>query len=596
MEHRLSHSPPPSGTTGVTQVAFQQQVEVLAKETVQSLDEIWTSCGYEQIECHGLRGDILTKIKNLCMQEVEAEQKILDHAKEQVDSQQHKLVSLHNQLGRTPDLDVAENEANYADKLTALEKAILAISEEVDKRQGIITAAFKEVQDIVAVLGEKMPEEDEFNIPLEAPELSDAKLDAYRSYHNKMLTIKEARDIEMKSVASDCYKSIVDLVIETEGYGDNCSAEEEVAFRKIDACIIACATRGECTFGLSKTDIAELTARFQSLYEEKERRREELGKSGADIARLWTLLRISSSEREQFTSCFQMNLSMHTIKAGRAELIRLKEIRAQSLGKVIASIRAEIEALWREIAIDGVEQRREEFGDFYVPVDCLKDDSVEGHEAYCVTLRGRVEEMRPLLAKLARREQIVQERIELEHIMCNSERLKERGPAARQERKREEEMIGRVNKLEKLTKEIVSNVTTWEEHNGPFFYGSSRYLDGIKREEEAYIELRDSLRNSRKKGKDCKPESTYITAPKSAQPKKLLASTLPSAASSSGLGSPSKASLHSTVQIVADHQQENNKPSGQALPPRISNESTGSIETDVTSATLVQDKSRLRAV
>lgn len=104
------------------------------------------------------------------------------------------------------------------------------------------------------------------------------------------------------------------------------------------------------------------------------------------------------------------------------------------------------------------------------------------------------------------------ERIELEHIMLNPERLKARGPNAREERKREEEMMGRVKYLDKMTKELVSTISAWEDQHGSFKYGSTRYIDTIKRQEESYIELRDSLRNSRKK-KDAKPETTYIGKP-----------------------------------------------------------------------------------
>lgn len=510
---RLSHTPPPTGTIGVSQESFHREVEKLTRDTIQALDDIWALCGYETIECEGLRGDILMKIKRICVQEIDAEQKILDHAKEQVEAQQTRLESLHKQLGRAVESDVTSAEDNYADKLTSLEKAIAAITEEVGKRQDVITAAFKDIEQVVQELEEKMPEESDFAIPQDAPELSDARLDAYRAYHAKMMAFKAARIEEMRSLAGDCYKSIEDLVIESEGYA---SVEEKDAYKSVDDCIIACAKKKEFKFKIGKRGLAELTARFQSLYEEKERRREELAKSGADIARLWTLLRISSAEREQFTSSFNMNLSMNTVNAGRVELARLKEIRVKSMGKVISSIRSEIEALWREIAIDGEDQRRSEFEPFFLPVCSLQDDSVEEHETYCIALKARVEEMRPLLAKIARRENVVQERIELEHIMCNPERLKERGPAARQERKREEEMIGRVNKLDKLTKEIVSGVTSWEDTNGPFNYGSQRYVDLIKKQEEAYVELRDSLRNSRKK-KDAKPESTYITQPKGVQ-------------------------------------------------------------------------------
>lgn len=52
---------------------------------------------------------------------------------------------------------------------------------------------------------------------------------------------------------------------------------------------------------------------------------------------------------------------------------------------------------------------------------------VDLHESYCNELRKRVEELRPLLQKIARREAVVQERIELEHLQQNPERLTARG-------------------------------------------------------------------------------------------------------------------------------------------------------------------------
>jgi hypothetical protein len=62
--------------------------------------------------------------------------------------------------------------------------------------------------------------------------------------------------------------------------------------------------------------------------------------------------------------------------------------------------------------------------------------------------------LRPLLAKIAKREAIVEERVELEVLMQNPERLTARGPKAREDRKREEDMQRRVKSLEKVTKEV----------------------------------------------------------------------------------------------------------------------------------------------
>lgn len=82
---------------------------------------------------------------------------------------------------------------------------------------------------------------------------------------------------------------------------------------------------------------------------------------------------------------------------------------------------------------------------------------MDQHEAYFNTLRVKVEELKPILQKVARRETVVQERIELEHLQMNPERLTARGPNAREERKREEGMSTRVRNLEKNTKEVSRN-------------------------------------------------------------------------------------------------------------------------------------------
>ncbi len=121
---------------------------------------------------------------------------------------------------------------------------------------------------------------------------------------------------------------------------------------------------------------------------------------------------------------------------------------------------------------------------------------------YFSALRKRVEELKPLLLKVSRREGIVQDRIELEHIQLNPERLTARGPNAREERKREESMAKGVRSLEKCTKELMTHISAWEDVNGPFTYAGERYLDRVGQQEAEYVEIRDSLRNARKRGKD----------------------------------------------------------------------------------------------
>jgi hypothetical protein len=79
---------------------------------------------------------------------------------------------------------------------------------------------------------------------------------------------------------------------------------------------------------------------------------------------------------------------------------------------------------------------------------------VEEHHAYCQVLLKRAEDLRPLLQRISLRELVVEERLELERLKQNPERLQSRLPSASMDRKKEEAMTARVKNLEKLTSEV----------------------------------------------------------------------------------------------------------------------------------------------
>lgn len=193
---------------------------------------------------------------------------------------------------------------------------------------------------------------------------------------------------------------------------------------------------------------------------------------------------------------------------------------------VLRSLATDIITLWAELgmntdinditAIAQDDVRRSEFALFFTCShhllgetvsekngSVLDEDTVTAFESYFHTLRTTVDDLRPLLAKINKREAIVNERLELETLMMNPERLTARGPNAREERKREENMSTRVKNLDKLNKEVEKSVKEWEDVNHrSFTYGSLRYLDRMVQQDEAYLELKESLRSARKRGKE----------------------------------------------------------------------------------------------
>ena len=84
----------------------------------------------------------------------------------------------------------------------------------------------------------------------------------------------------------------------------------------------------------------------------------------------------------------------------------------------------------------------------------MNNNQVEKHQAFFQELQIKVTKLRPLLQRIERREAVIQERVELEYLQMNPERLNNRGPHAREERKREEAMAAHVRNLDKLTLDV----------------------------------------------------------------------------------------------------------------------------------------------
>lgn len=358
--------------TRVLPEVFKHRLLQMTEETLDSMQKIWKEAGYEEVECQRLLGDFLNKIKNLYSTELDAEKQILDHAKAEVSSKCTEYTSYCEQLGRPCNINHIE-EMNYTDRLSELERLISSISGEVSERQDLLDAEVSQIHTLVQQLGDSPPREDAFDGPAGTPLLSDTRLELMRRYVAELEGIKEKRVEEVSSLAGQCAQIMSEIMYAEEGFN---TMEDSELYLSLDKSVDTFFKTGEFCLGVQIHDISVLQARLQSLQEEKERRRVELGRIGADIARLWTLLRIPSVERDAFSSSFKMNLSMETLSKGVDELQRLQEERAHSLGKIVGCIREDIEALWVEMGIETEEARRAEFALFFEDVADMDDNAV----------------------------------------------------------------------------------------------------------------------------------------------------------------------------------------------------------------------------
>ncbi|RYH17106.1 hypothetical protein EON65_29095 [archaeon] len=432
---------------------FKDRVSQLTEETIDSLQRIWGEAGYEDVECQRLLGDLLNKLKITCANELAAEQQILEHAKQEVAANVAELSRMNDQLGRKTSVEHI-SKMNYTEKLAELEKLLHNVGEAYSQRQNMLEQEMTSIKKLCEELGESVPQENIFAGPAGTPYLSDLRLNLMREFVRDLEVMKQKRIEEMKSLAKEIVLHMSDMMYVEEGYKSMGDSEKYVSLDKNTVLLNSTGELSATSLTPHKQNLVAMTLRLKLFLEEKERRRQHLAASGDEIAKLWSLLRIPSVEREAFQTSFQRNLSMDTLAKGDVEVRRLQDIRRRSLGRVIQCIRSDIQTLWEEAGMETEEQRSREFPMFFRDIDALEDAAVDVHEAYFVQLRGRVEELKPILTKISKREQVVAERIELEHLQLNPERLTARGPNAREERKREEAMTNRVKSLEKVTKEV----------------------------------------------------------------------------------------------------------------------------------------------
>ena len=189
--------------------------------------------------------------------------------------------------------------------------------------------------------------------------------------------------------------------------------------------IMASKFRSESCVGISADAVEELTRRVAELHREKRQRKEQLQEMGGEIALLWEKLHVPEEEQIAFTESVQ-GLGLDTIEKGKMELRRLEELKSQMLGKLIQEARQTIADLWEQI--DASRDHRESFAPYNVTLEELFTDKLlEEHEDYIHQLQSRLEQMKPILRIIERRETIIRERFEYEELQKDPERLQQRG-------------------------------------------------------------------------------------------------------------------------------------------------------------------------
>lgn len=326
-------------------------------------------------------------------------------------------------------------------------------------------------------------------------DLTNSRRESFQQHLNEMQHVVNNRTSSIIQLLVDCKSLIAELSIDVSSAQGQM---EDILDKQIMESLVENSNDGKELstlwlekVGISSASLKHLTTRISELNSEKRKRKQRLGELGEEIALLWEKLHITEEEQRSFTVSVK-GLGMDTITKGEAEVGRLRKMKKERMGALVKEARDTITSLWNETNMDDFQ--RNSFQEFYVQEDdYYTDNLLQHHDDYIQILQARLEQMRPILSIIRKREEILQERHEYEELQKNPDRLKQRGAALTRQLMIEEKMNRRIKKdLPKYTDVLVRKLNAWsKENNEPFLYSGEEYVNVIRRQEGKWRDYKD---------------------------------------------------------------------------------------------------------
>jgi protein regulator of cytokinesis 1 len=469
-----------------------ETLNALASSTAQQLEEVWDEVGYNSEERASQLSDLLVKFRDLCEEKISEEHGVAETFRQTIADAKEETRTLGTALKALVDPQLLRDNTRHTltDELATLEATLEGLRADAESAREDLSQCQDYLVESHQALGLQM---DEKWRDID----SDLTVSRREEFHLKSEEMKEevaTRTSAVIQLLRDCQHLMNDLGI--DGQNSEALLDRRIAGSlvrsKDSSFMLASKFSTDTCVGIGSKALDELTSRVSELSGEKRRRKTKLQEMGADIAMLWEQLRIPEEEQRAFTESVK-GLGMDTISKGEAELKRLKTLKGEMLGKLVIESRETIEALWEET--NATPEYRNNFALFKVKDEAAFDDDIlDKHDDYIRLLQSRLEQMKPILQLIERREKILHERMEYEELQKDSDRLKQRGAAMAKQLMEEEKMARRIKRdLPKLTKLLEDKLREWKEESGEDFQLRGEiYAEVMERQEEEWAQYKES--------------------------------------------------------------------------------------------------------
>ena len=500
----------------------------LATSTGEQLEEIWDEVGYSPEDRAAQISDLIVHFRDICEQKIVEERGVAETFRQTIAESKEEMKKLSASLH----LDVTDSHPSLQTSSTGpsaqtLSDELATLEASLESLRATAAAAKEDIRECHEYLAEAHAS---LGIDMDPSwNDTDSDLTAQRraQFHKKKSEMKEELSSRTKAVVQlvrDCQQLMDELCVDSETDAITRRIAGSLVRSKDGSFIMASKKRSDSCVGISARALEELTKQVAKLHKEKKRRKQKLQQMGSEIAQLWEKLRVPVEEQMTFTKSVQ-GLGQDTMEKGEAELERLHLLKAEKLGNLIAEARDVITDLWSQT--NATSETRESFEAFKIRDDSLFDDELlEKHDDYIATLQTRLEQMRPILRLIERRQVVLQERYEYEELQKDSDRLKQRGAAMTKQLMAEERMAKRIKRdLPKMTEHLIERLADWKEsHGSDFQFKGEVYLDVIARQEDEWKqykegEMQRKLKKKQEEKANC--DNRFSSVP-------LLAHPLPS--------------------------------------------------------------------
>ena len=526
--------------------AMRDSFQQLASQTAHQLEDIWDIVGIVPEERASQLADLVDRIAALCHEKIDQEEQLADQFRKEIASARAEweescaVLRIEEEdplvkMKRDPSVNGATTGVSLQSEYEVMMGRLESIRGRMEVATEDIVNSQQRIYEAYAALNGCSVDEARDCGELEAwadtkTNLTEEQLELFRSKAVELEESVSSRTQAVVSLLVDCQTLIRELGIvppgcegeaESDGYIEVGQNEDDVKImnslksiersndndgrprsrgKSTDSYTVASLFESSSCIGIGKDALDHLTSRIAELNGEKRRRREKLAEIGGEIASLWSMLRVPSAEQHAFTKSVR-GLGMDTMDKGEKELNRLHELKTVMIGKLIREQRQTIDELWERT---NASKKEKASFDRYFHVndeDKLTSELLAKHEEYAGALTAKLEKMQPILELIERRESIIEERVELEMLQKDPDRLK--GRNASKQLMKEEKMMRRVQKeLPKITQHLEKKLKEWyvtnkpsqtddddvrDEDLGHFMYKGQPYLRTMKTQEHEWV-------------------------------------------------------------------------------------------------------------